>query len=72
MKSVTSIEYKDLDFEEKRKVFKYATGDPAKAMRRFFAERGDKIWLVPTRIWTDTYKERRRKRGKRNRSQIVH
>ena len=30
----------------------YNTCDPAVAMRRFFAERGDKIWQMPVKIRT--------------------
>ena len=30
----------------------YNTYDPAIAMRRFFAERGDKIWQMPVKIHT--------------------
>ena len=34
------------------KKWSYKTGDPAIAMRRFYAERGDRTWIVPKKIYT--------------------
>lgn len=54
MKAVTTVVYKDLrDEKDWRYEERYNTADPAIAVRRFFAERGNKTWLVPTRVFTE-------------------
>lgn len=53
MVDVTHVVYKDADQRYKAS---YITKEPSVAMRRFFAERGDAIWLVPVRVYTERRK----------------
>ena len=59
MRTITTVEYAKYSSEGKkgdgRQRKYYKTKSISCAMRRFFAERGDQIDLLPTRVWQNTY-----------------
>ena len=54
MRTVTSICFKSIgkDGKECHKIVKYDVANPAHAMRRFFAERGERTDCIPVSIKT--------------------
>ena len=59
MRTVTTVEYCVISNEGKKGLGRqrkyYKTKSISCAMRRFFAERGDQIDLLPTKVWQNTY-----------------
>ena len=53
MREITTIWFKSINNDKATLTARdYKTGNPGIAMRRFFAERGHRTWLMPVKIET--------------------